>query len=232
MKVYWCQGCGGGRNFGDQLTPLLLAHFGIPVEWAPAAEAQLLAVGSVLSAIPKHGWRGTVIGTGFIQPGMRRDLHRANVVSVRGHWTRRAAGLPIHTSLGELGVLAPLLADGRQAPPVRELVVPHYVDHSMALRHPDAAVMPITADPRDLIAAVAAAGIVFTSSLHGLILADAMAIPHSWEPHGEVRGGRHKFVDYLSAMDETIRPGVERLSDRGAMLALQERARGWIEALR
>ena len=163
MKVYWCEHCGGGRNFGDQLTPLLLAHFGIPYTHAPGPAADLVMVGSVLSAVP-NGWRGTILGTGFIQAGMTRDLRRARAIAVRGEWTRRAARLPKSTPLGDLGVLAPLLADGRVSPPVPQLVLAHYVDHDLMERHRGAAVMPITADPLDIIAAVAAAGVVFTSS--------------------------------------------------------------------
>lgn len=229
MKAYWCEHCGGGRNFGDQLTPLLLAHFGIPFEWAPGKDADLVMVGSVLSAVPNR-WRGTVLGTGFIQAGMARDLRRARIISVRGDWTRRAAHLPRHTPLGELGVLAPLLTDA-VGPPTAALVIPHYVDHLLANRHPEAALMPITSDPLALIAAVRATGIVYTSSLHGLVLADSLGIPHIWEPHEEVRGGRFKFADYASALDESIRPGVERLSDPGAMADLQRRALAWIGTL-
>jgi pyruvyltransferase len=230
VKVYWCAHCGAGRNFGDQLTPLLLAHFGIPFSHAPGPEADLVMVGSVLSAVPNY-WRGTILGTGFIQAGMKRDLRRARAIACRGEWTRRAARLPPSTPLGDLGVLAPLLADGRTSPPVPQLVLAHYVDHDLIEHHPGAAVIPITAEPAAIIAAVTAAGVVFTSSLHGLILADALGIPHVWEKHADVRGDGFKFADYASALDEVIRPGRERLSDRRTMLDLQRRAAGWIGTL-
>lgn len=219
MKVYWCAHCGGGRNFGDQLTPLLLEHFGIPYEYAPGPQAQLVMVGSVLSAVP-HRWRGTVLGTGFIQETMRRDLRRARILAVRGALTRRQARLPPSTPLGDMGVLAPILGDGRKVAPILELGLAHYVDGSMAQRHPNALVLPATTDVRDLIAAVKVAGIVYVSSLHGLILADALSVPHVWEKHQGVRGSGWKFRDYGTALGEDIRPGVERLSDRTSMAAL------------
>lgn len=229
MKVYWCEHCGGGRNFGDQLTPLLLAHFGIPYTHAPGPEAQLVMVGSILSAVPNR-WRGTVLGTGLIQGGMARDLRRARVIAVRGALTREACHLRRSVPLGDLGVLAPLLTD-RVGSPTAALVIPHYVDDQIAKRHPDAAFMPITSDPLDIIAAVRATGIVYTSSLHALILADALGIPHVWETHEAVRGHGFKFSDYGSALDESIKPNRERLSDRGAMAHLQRRAAGWIATL-
>ena len=50
MRVYWCATCGqDGRNFGDRLGPALLRHFGLRVEWAAPAEAELVTAGSVLS---------------------------------------------------------------------------------------------------------------------------------------------------------------------------------------
>ena len=155
----------------------------------------------------------------------------ANAIAVRGEWSRRMGRLPKSTPLGDLGVLAPVLADGRVSPPVAELVLGHYVDHALTRRHPKAAVIPITADPRDIIAAVASAGIVYTSSLHGLILADALGVPHVYERHPEVRGYGFKFMDYGTALGETVRPGKERLSDRGAMAHLQRKAAGWIATL-
>lgn len=232
MRVYWCDHCGNGRNFGDQLTPQLLRLAGISFVWAPGEEAQVVMVGSVLSAVPKHRWRGVVAGTGFIEPQMRRDLRWANVLAVRGALTRRATRLPLSTPLGDMGVLAPLLDDGRSVAPVAELAIGHYVDDTIGARHPRALVMRTTSDVRDLIAAIKGAGIVYTSSLHALILADALGVAHVWEKHVGVRGSGFKFADYASALDETIRPNIERLSDRRSMTELTTRAMSWLDILR
>lgn len=228
MKVYWCAHCGEGRNFGDQLTPLLLELFGIEHSYAPAPEADLVMVGSVLSAVP-NGWKGTVLGTGFIKRSMSRDLRRARVLSVRGALSRDQTRLPRSTPLGDLGVLAPMLTD-RADPPVPSLVLPHYVDDALARRVPGR-VLPMTTLGLDLVAAVRGAALVHTSSLHGLILADALGVPHVWHEHPSVRGAGWKFRDYATALDESITPGVERLSDRGAMAELQTRARGLLREL-
>ncbi len=228
MRVYWCSHCGDGRNFGDQLTPLLLRHFGIEARWAPADRAELVMVGSVLSAVP-NGWRGTVLGTGFIKRSMSRDLRRARVLSVRGELSRNACRLTYRTPLGDPGVLAPYLTD-RIGEPTDAIALPHYVDRD--LTRLGVPVWPMTSDPLDLIAAVRATKLVHTSSLHGLILADALGVPHVWHRHPAVRGSGWKFADYASALQESMKPGVERLSDRSAMARLQVRAAGWIASLR
>lgn len=216
----WCSGCGGGHNFGDQLTPELLTHFGVPFTWAPPAKAKLVCVGSILSKIPS-GWRGTVWGTGLIKPGVRRDLRRARVLAVRGERTRRACYLPASTVLGDPGILVGDLL-GPHAPPAAPApaAAPHYVDAELAARHPGATVISITRPPLEVIAAIAGASVLYTSSLHALIAADALGVPHVLEL-GPTIGGLHKFLDYASAFDETIVPGVERLTNRGAMAERQ-----------
>ena len=55
MTANWCRSCGGGHNFGDQLTPTILNHYGIPHTWAPPTAANLFAVGSIATKIPKIG---------------------------------------------------------------------------------------------------------------------------------------------------------------------------------
>jgi pyruvyltransferase len=224
MKVHWARASGGGRNFGDQLGPALLRHFGLMVEWSFAADAELVTVGSILSKVPDR-WRGMVLGTGFIRDGMRKDLSRARVLAVRGLLTRRACRLP-QTPLGDPGILVGDLYQAGALRDLGEVVVPHYVDDRIARRHPTATIVSITTDPRAIVSAIAAASVVYTSSLHALIAADALGIPQVLELHPAVTGGLFKFSDYASAFGQEIRPGVSHLTDRGAMAERQAEIRG------
>lgn len=218
MRANWCRSCGAGRNFGDQLTPVLLRHFGHQVTWAPPARAQIVCAGSILSKVP-NGWSGIVLGTGFIRAGMRKDLRRARVLAVRGALTRAACRLPTSTPLGDPGIL---VADLLGKPePGGVLAIPHYVDHDLVARHPDATVLDIRSAPVQFVNRVAGASFVYTSSLHALIAADALGIPHALEPHAAVIGGLWKFQDYASAFDTMIQPGVARLTDRHVMAERQ-----------
>lgn len=229
MKLNWCATCGGGRNFGDQLGPLLLRHYGYTVEWAKPAQAEVISVGSILSKVP-HGWRGTVLGSGFIKAGLRRDLSRARVLAVRGPATRDACGLPAKTPLGDLGVLVVDLPRV-ETPPSGTVVIPHYVDHALADRFPTATLVPITSDPAVILGAVASATLVISSSLHGIIAADALGVPHVLALHPNVHGGMFKFRDYAAAFGERIRPGVRRLTPRDKMAERQELLRGLVARL-
>lgn len=223
LRLNWCATCGGGRNFGDQLGPILLRHYGYRVMWSPPAAAELVTVGSILSKVP-NGWRGTVLGTGFIRAGMHKDLSRARVLAVRGTHTRRACGLRPGVPLGDMGILVTDLPRATVAP-IGVLVIPHTVDRDIAARHPGAVVVPAWSDSATILGSVAAASVVYTSSLHGLIAADALGVPHVLEMHPGVHGGLFKFGDYASAFGERVMPGVERLTPRAAMLERQRELR-------
>lgn len=229
MKLNWCIGCGGGKNFGDQLGPVLLRHYGIPVEWAKPAECDIVAVGSILSKVP-NGWRGTVLGTGFIQAGMRKDLRYARVLAVRGAFTRKACNLPATVPLGDLGMLVVDLPRD-DATHVDALAVPHTIDGDLLARHPGIAHARATWDIRHLLSTIAAAELVYTSSLHVLIAADALGVPHVLEPHRLVKGGMFKFNDYASAFGQRIVPGKVRLTPREAMAAKQDELRRIVATL-
>ena len=230
LRLNWCRGCGGGHNFGDQLGPILLRHFGYEVEWASPATAEIVTAGSILSKVP-NGWRGTVLGTGFIRAGMHKDLSRARVLAVRGELTRKACGLPLGTQLGDLGVLVPeVFARGHHEGGA--VVAPHYVDHAMVARHPGARVANVVGPPALFVMTISSADLVFTSTLHGLIAADALGVPHVLEPHGDVIGGMFKFQDYASALGQRITPYVERLSPRAAVTERQQELRYLVGTLR
>ena len=227
MKAYWCRGC-GPANFGDWLTPAILASFGIPVTWAPMRSAQLVMVGSVLSKV-RPGWSGTVLGTGLIKRGMHPHVELAHVLAVRGALTRQACRLR-RTVLGDPGILVPRLQRDDQ-PPAGTVLVPHYVDGAMVKRHPGVPVIDIRRPVAEVAGKIAAASLVYTSSLHALIAADSLGIPHVWEPAAGVIGGAWKFSDYGSAFGIRIDPGRVRLTPRTAMAERQEEIAGLIAKL-
>lgn len=218
MAVNWCRTCGpGGSNFGDRLGPELLATYGIQATWAPPVTAELVTAGSVLSKFSET-YRGTILGTGLIGSEQRRRFPRARALAVRGELTRSACGLPASTTLGDPGILVGRLVPGSMPRtgdgPV--VIVPHYVDRAMARRHPHAVLVDILGPTAELLTAIRGASLVITSSLHALIAADALGVPHLLELAATI-GGIHKFADYASAFGETIEPGVARLTNRDAM---------------
>jgi len=233
LQVNWCRTCGRGQNYGDQLTPALLSHYEVPYEWSPPGVADLLLVGSILSKIPS-GWAGMVLGTGLIREGLSRDLSRAQVLAVRGPLTRDACRLPADTLLGDAGILAPRIVPDLQLTEEHPTgVLPHHVDLQMAKRHPRAYLIDVHLPPAEVVRAVARCRHLITSSLHGLITADALGIPCTYEPHPAVIGDGWKFRDYLGAFQQTVEPGVRRqATPRTAMLERQDALEALVAGLK
>lgn len=231
IRANWCRSCGAGANFGDQLTPALLRHFGYEFQWAAPQRANVVVVGSILSKIPAT-FRGTILGTGFIRKGMRREFPLARVLAVRGKLTREACKLPRSTPLGDPGILVPDLVRDRPERRHDAVVIPHYVDNDLASRHPGIPVLSVRTKPDVLAREIASAGLVYTSSLHALIAADAFGIPTILEPHGRIVGGAFKYVDYASAMGARITMGRPYLSPRHAMAERQAALREMFAKLR
>lgn len=203
MRAYWAR---AGNNFGDVLTPLLFDRLcGVQLEWVEREDAELFAVGSIAELIPR-GYRGLVIGSGcmFDEP---IELDGALVLALRGVLTARLAGLhpPL---LADLGLLAPDLI---QAIPDRDLPI-GTVRAGGDPRPP----MGVTLDPQsdaiELIRTAARCQSIVSSSLHGLILADALGIPNMWDPYPTAPP--FKFRDYASAYGERIEPYQWRVADQ------------------
>jgi len=122
---------------------------------------------------------------------------------------------------GDPGVLVvDLPRDLVDARPI--VLVPHYVDKLMVERWPGVPVIDIMGSPEQVLGAIEAAELVITSSLHALIAADALGVPHVLELSDKVTGGIYKFNDYASAFGDRIVPGRERLTDRAVMAQRQE----------
>ena len=220
MRLYWYRAGASGKNFGDRLGPLLLERFaGVRSVWASAADAEIITVGSIVTHLPPdRRWRGVVLGSGTIDSRESRDLSLAKVLAVRGRLTRSACKVPPRTPLGDPGILvADLFPDVVRKQTKGVAVLPHYADKALVRRHPNATRIDVLAEPRTIVEKIAAAKVLITSSLHGLIAADALGVPHVLEPHEAVIGGMWKFQDYASAFGDSIKPRVERLTDRRLM---------------
>jgi hypothetical protein len=208
VPAYWWD---GHPNFGDDLTPWLLPHYGVLPIHSVASRARLAGVGSILEFLPAD-WSGVVWGSGLMR-GEPHVLKGVRVLAVRGHLTRELIGAPDDVALGDPGILV-----GRLRPrPERRwdvALVPHghHRSHSSFLALAEAAgyrvhVVNVHQPAKGVVREIAASGAVITTSLHGLVTADAYGIPAAWttlEP--ELGGGSFKFRDYESV----ITPGSSR----------------------
>lgn len=181
-------------NFGDLASADIVAWLaGSPVHHAAAdgSERRLLAIGSILHCA-RDG--DVVWGTGLKGSAANRFAARdLDIRSVRGPITydflkRRGIALDKVSTLFDPGTLAPLLPAfaGRRVDtlPRRPLaIIPHFRDMGwFRLRHwrHRAAILSVDRTLIDMMAAIAAADRVISSSLHGIIVAEALGVPAVW----------------------------------------------------
>jgi len=214
---YWWR---GRPNFGDLLTPLLLSHFAdLEVAWAPVSEASFVCVGSVLEHLPP-GWSGTIIGSGKLKEGSSIDLSRAQVLALRGPLTAQCVkGVKKEFVLGDAGLLADELVPRQEKKHALGLV-PHWSDTTLELRPEFARYNPViirpTEDPLEVIRKIGECRKIVSSSLHGIIVADAFGIPRRIEMTERFakEGGDFKFRDHCAAVGVPFQVGVTQEAHR------------------
>lgn len=205
IKAYWWREV---QNFGDALAPLLLERFAdLKTEWDTISHSQIASVGSILEHIPPL-WDGYVLGSGKLFEHTRLHLHTrtAKILSVRGPLSAR--GIPGSFTLGDPGLLAAELV-GPQDKEWDLGIVPHWQDKELAAkfktlvpREYSIKVISPADDPLTVLRQIGACRRIVTSSLHGMIVADAFGIPRRVEicPLMERDGGDFKFRDYSASI--------------------------------
>lgn len=197
-------------NFGDKLTQLLMAHFAdVELDWAPAATADCVVVGSVLESLPPD-WAGIVAGAGKLHEGSRIYLPDADIYSLRGPLT--AAGIPGDYALGDPGMLASELVENVDKQ-YHLGIVPHWSDTELENRHEfrnfDPHIIRPDGDPLDVIREIGRCRKIVSSSLHGVIVADSFGIPRRTEIASRFasEGGTFKFRDYNASINVEFEVG-------------------------
>ena len=203
IKSFWYQ----GGNVGDTLTPILVEHFtGQKVEFVDKnIEGKLLAVGSILDVL-KEG--DTVWGSGFISEDDILQTKDCNFMAVRGKLSERKIGQDIGV-YGDPALLLPLIYNPKIEKKHKTGVVPHYVDRNNLIlkklveeggHHVD-----IEEDWKSFVDEILSCEEIISSSLHGVIIAEAYGIPARWLKVGvEVTGDGFKFADYYSGTGREV----------------------------
>jgi pyruvyltransferase len=218
MRAFWDQ-WQGGRNFGDALTAALFWRLaGIRLVWSEPEEAELFGVGSLAEAIPA-GFAGVVFGTGKMFGSSQLDLRNAQALALRGALTAEGSRATCDL-LADPGLLAADLAPAVERD-IEVGVIAHYIDR----RRYDGHAIDVMGGVEHVIAEAARCRAIVSSSLHGLVLADALGVPSRWVHHQRVAGEGFKFRDYASSYGDTIRPDVWRQADPALVTAKRDRLR-------
>ncbi len=216
----------GYKNFGDEISPMLVEAMlkirglrTIDVEYAQNNEPKLLAVGSVI----QHARKGDIVwGAGVNGKSWPRLLETNSDItfcSVRGPISRetvKSFGHECPEIYGDPGIMFPLLFRDQIAaeraklanePDGAVMFIPNLNDDRFLDRRrmtvPDHVkyVSP-SIHPFEMAARISKAGLVLSSSLHGIVFAETMGIPcrliaSAFEP-------MLKYVDYFEGTNRSL----------------------------
>lgn len=198
-------------NVGDAMAPWLVGRLGAyNSAWVPPGfpSQHAVTVGSILNWANEHS---IVWGSGLAS--WKDEVNpKADIRAVRGPlsmmrlrscgWVQR--GTP--PAIGDPALLMPLLVKPPAATHGRRGIIPHYVD---VARFAETGMDEVELiDPllpvEEFCTKVASCSSILSSSLHGLIVADAYGIPNAWAKFGDGIGGDGmKYWDYFASVDRT-----------------------------
>ncbi len=198
LPVWWHV---GRPNFGDDINPSFFEKIhGRPVRFAAdRSRPHVLGAGSIL----EHATPSSIVcGSGFLEPP-HAPVTPSQIVAVRGALTATACGADSSVLLGDPLVLIDAFVE-RTTPQHRFGFVPHIksVARWRGFDTRGHRVIDPAWSPWRVVKDIASCELIFSQSLHGLIVADALGVPNVWvSPTDEMRGGSFKFDDYFSTLD-------------------------------
>lgn len=216
IRAFWHS----SRNFGDTLTAPVVEHFtGKTVGLAPRNETgKLVAIGSVLTAVRT---RDVVWTTGSIREEKYPAHEGAKFLAVRGPLTRALIiNAEVPEVYGDGALLLPLMFRPKVEKAHKIGFVPHYMDFGTEEARDKAAhlatrfgceveIIDVCRPWKEVVIDIMACEQIFSSSLHGIIVAEAYGVPATWcVISARVIGGAFKFKDYIAGTGREIQdPG-------------------------
>lgn len=203
--TYWFRGT---PNLGDQLSPQILAWAtGLNPIWVSRSyTGKVLGTGSILRALAQ---RDIVWGAGLIADETLEPPSDVTFLAVRGPLTRDRILDDVPQIYGDPALLLPRFFNEPIAKRYEIGVVPHYMDHDLiSTDDPSVHMIDVRGPWPQVVNEIRTCARVLSSSLHGLIVAEAYGIPASWiRISDRIIGGEFKFNDYyLSTGRPSTRP--------------------------
>lgn len=195
-------------NFGDLVSPWLMEKMtGREPVQADTASPHYVMIGSIIN---KGTPTSILWGTGtYGTEGKSEVCADSTYTAVRGPLTRSklgaamAFGIKVPEVYGDPALLAPLYYFPNVKVTHEYGVIVRWRERKWAAAHygPQVKLIDFARDDvegviRDMLSCKK----ILSSSLHGLIMADAYGIPNAWLASRSPRGGEYKFHDYFASV--------------------------------
>jgi pyruvyltransferase len=195
-RSYWFREV---ANFGDDLAPDVLGWaLGVRPEWVDHRHSpKILGLGSLMHRL---GARDTVWGTGAISAERIRPPKGVTFLAVRGPLTRDLLDAEVPAVYGDPALLLPRFHNFPIEQRHEVGIVPHYVDLPSVEHEPRGKLIDVRRPWRQVVDDIRSCRTIVSSSLHGLIVAEAYGIPAAWtQITDDVAGDGFKFRDYYAS---------------------------------
>jgi hypothetical protein len=188
----------GSSNFGDAVNSTLYKVITCEEPVYSEVSPKIIAIGSLAHTA---GPKDIVWGTG----AMSEDLplkcdSTTRVMATRGPLTdellrqRGASPSGIH---GDPALLLPKFFHMNEEKKYKLGVIPHYADYEEVVKMDLGKIINLFESPLEVIKSICQCEKVISSSLHGIIAAEAYGVPAGWvEFSNKVAGNGFKFYDY------------------------------------
>lgn len=207
------------KNFGDALNPSLFAK--ITSKHIASARTiinltkrdQFYFIGSILDNLNQKN--AIVCGAGFQYASATITTPPKKILFVRGPKTQQkfeSLGITSPKIYGDPALALPIMIDGSTQKTHDIGIIAHYADkQELAKRRITASgysfrSINIEDDISEVVNQITSCKYILSSSLHGVIVAHAYAIPAAWIKFSEnVLGGTFKFDDYFESVGLTTK---------------------------
>lgn len=216
INLAWWAGM-GGKNWGDALSPVLAHHIssGAKINYInPIDGTNTFRYYSIGSIIPPASSNSEIWGSGIIQNIDKIKIKPKVVHAIRGPLTRKILlnnGIDCPEIYGDPALLYPMFYNPKINKKYQIGIIPHYVDNKnewviKKSNAPGVKIINILGDVNHVVDEILSCEIIISSSLHGVIAADAYGIPSIWvEFSDKVIGNGFKFRDYFMSVGRSDR---------------------------
>ena len=221
-EVILAIGSDKSKNWGDALNPILIQKIsGKPIlivtqhTYNIRNKSVYSVIGSTLRQANANncGHKNLVVwGTGFISSQDRLKVQPKEICAVRGPLTRELLlkqGYKCPDIYGDPALLYPKYYKPELRKKYKLGIIPHLIDKKeIFLRNfqndPDILIIDVFSGINNFVDQICICEKIASSSLHGIIAADAYGVPSTWIKFSDnVTGNGFKFFDYFKSVGRT-----------------------------
>lgn len=226
------------NNVGDTLTPYILEHFVKDTEFIQVKEqvaGKLIVVGSIMRVINSGD---TILGAGVMrETDQFPQSKECKFLAVRGKLSQKileSYGAKVPNVYGDPALLLPLMYKPKGIKKTHKVgIIPHFVDKRVITQEvgdklakgESWKMIDIFLQWEEFVNEILTCERVISSSLHGIVIAEAYGLPAEWVVLSDrVIGNGFKFKDYLTGTGRKAQePGQFPLLDKKVLADVQKK---------